>query len=98
MQASHRAGAPPWTGGFYAQFAGRAHRWARWRTGGFLGVGSGRRGAMLTDVEVPRLDPQRFDAVLDPGPCRRFVDGMERAADRLRGRRLWHLNSTGQGG
>jgi trehalose synthase len=42
----------------------------------------------LKDVEVARLDPGRFQAVLDPDACRRF----------LRRRRLWQVNSTEQGG
>src|SRR5512132_3574564 len=52
----------------------------------------------LKDVEVTRLDPGRFEAVLDPGDCRRFLGRVELAADRLAGRRLWHVNSTEEGG
>jgi trehalose synthase len=52
----------------------------------------------LKDVAVARLDPRRFDAVLDPNQCGRFVRRLEQAADRLAGRRLWHVNSTEQGG
>jgi trehalose synthase len=52
----------------------------------------------LKDVEVTRLDPGRFEAVLDPDSCRRFLGRLELAADRLAGRRLWHVNSTEQGG
>jgi hypothetical protein len=55
-------------------------------------------GALLTDVDVARLDPGRFEAVLDPDSCRRFARRLEQAAGRLRGRRLWQLNSTSQGG
>jgi hypothetical protein len=50
------------------------------------------------DVAVTRLDPRRFDAVLEPAQCGRFLRRLEQAADRLEGRRLWHLNSTEQGG
>ena len=53
---------------------------------------------MWKDVAVTRLDPRRFDAVLDPAQCGRFLRRLEQAADRLEGRRLWHLNSTEQGG
>jgi trehalose synthase len=52
----------------------------------------------LKDVEVARLDPGRFEAVLDPNDCRRFLGRLEVAADRLGGRRLWQVNSTEQGG
>jgi trehalose synthase len=52
----------------------------------------------LKDVEVSSLDPGRFEAVLDPDDCRRFLDRLAKAADRLAGRRLWQVNSTEQGG
>ena len=52
----------------------------------------------LRDVEVARLDPGRFQAVLDPDACRRFLGRLELAAERLGGRRLWQVNSTEQGG
>jgi trehalose synthase len=52
----------------------------------------------LKDVEVSRLDPGRFEAVLDPDDCRRFLDRLAKAAERLAGRRLWQVNSTEQGG
>ena len=53
---------------------------------------------VLKDVSVPRLDPRRFEGVLDADRCRRFVRRLEQAADRLAGRRLWQVNSTEQGG
>jgi trehalose synthase len=52
----------------------------------------------LKDVEVARLDPGRFQAVLDPDDCRRFLGRLKVAAERLAGRRLWQVNSTEQGG
>jgi trehalose synthase len=52
----------------------------------------------LKDVEVARLDPGRFEAVLDPDDCGRFLGRLELAAERLDGRRLWQVNSTEQGG
>jgi hypothetical protein len=55
-------------------------------------------GPVLNDVEVAKLDPGRFEAVLDPPLSRSFAQRLEQAADRLSGRRLWHLNSTDQGG
>jgi trehalose synthase len=54
--------------------------------------------SLWKDVAVIRLDPRRFDAVLDPAQGGRFLRWVEQAADRLEGRRLWHLNSTEQGG
>jgi trehalose synthase len=55
-------------------------------------------GSLWKDVAVTRLDPRRFDAVLDPDQCGRFLRRLEQAANRLDGRRLWHLNSTEQCG
>jgi trehalose synthase len=52
----------------------------------------------VKEVHVPELHPGRFEGVLDPDPCRRFVRRLDQAADRLAGRRLWHVNSTEQGG
>ena len=52
----------------------------------------------LKDVEVARLDPGRFQAVLDPDACRRFLGRLAQAVERLAGRRLWQVNSTEQGG
>jgi trehalose synthase len=52
----------------------------------------------LKDVGISRLDPGRFQAVLDPDSCRRFLARLELAAERLDGRRLWQVNSTEQGG
>ena len=53
---------------------------------------------MLNDVDVATLDPRRFQAVLDPDACGGFLQRLEQAAERLHGRRLWHLNSTEEGG
>jgi trehalose synthase len=52
----------------------------------------------LKDGEVSSLDPGRFEAVLDPDSCRRFLDRLAKAAERLAGRRLWQVSSTEQGG
>ena len=52
----------------------------------------------MKEIDVPRLDPRRFEGVLDPDQCRRFVRRLDRAADLLAGRRLWHVNSTEEGG
>jgi len=55
-------------------------------------------GPVIGDVEVAKVDPGRFQAVLDPPLSRSFAQRLERAADRVSGRRLWHLNPTDQGG
>jgi trehalose synthase len=53
---------------------------------------------LVKNVAVAKLDPRRFETVLDPDQCAGFVHRLEQAADQLAGRRLWHLNSTEQGG
>jgi trehalose synthase len=53
---------------------------------------------LVKNVAVAKLDPRRFETVLDPDQCAGFVHRLEHAADQLAGRRLWHLNSTEQGG
>jgi trehalose synthase len=52
----------------------------------------------LKDVGISELDPGRFKALLHPDDCRRFLDRLAQAAERLAGRRLWQVNSTEQGG
>ena len=52
----------------------------------------------MKEIDIPRLDPGRFEGVLEPEPSRRFADRLDQAADRLAGRRLWHVNSTEEGG
>ncbi|MDQ3885805.1 MAG: hypothetical protein M3308_02010 [Actinomycetota bacterium] len=52
----------------------------------------------LKDVGISRLDPGRFEVVLDRDACRRFLGRLALAAERLAGRRLWQVNSTEQGG
>jgi trehalose synthase len=52
----------------------------------------------LKNVGIARLDPGRFQAVLDPDDCGRFLSRLTQAAELLAGRRLWQVNSTEQGG
>jgi trehalose synthase len=54
--------------------------------------------SLVKNVAVVQFDPRRFEAVLGPDQCAEFVRRLEHAADQLAGRRLWHLNSTEQGG
>jgi trehalose synthase len=52
----------------------------------------------VQEIHVPQLDPGRFEGVLEPEPAHRFAHRLDQAADRLAGRRLWHVNSTEEGG
>ena len=52
----------------------------------------------MKEVDIQQLDPARFQGVLEPEPARRFAYRLEQATDRLAGRRLWHVNSTEEGG
>jgi trehalose synthase len=52
----------------------------------------------VKQVEVPELQPGRFEGVLDPDRWHRFARRLDQAADLLAGRRLWHVNSTEEGG
>ena len=52
----------------------------------------------MKEIEVQELHPGRFDGVLEPEPARRFAHRLEEAANRLAGRRVWHVNSTEKGG
>jgi trehalose synthase len=52
----------------------------------------------VKEIEIQELDPGRFDGVLEPEPARRFAHRLAQAADRLAGRRVWHVNSTEKGG
>lgn len=52
----------------------------------------------MQDVDVPALEPERFDAVLDTGTYAKFRQVMTRTRDVLNGGRVWHINSTAKGG
>jgi trehalose synthase len=52
----------------------------------------------MREIDIQELDPGRFDGVLPPEPARRFAHRLAEATDRLAGRRVWHVNSTEQGG
>jgi trehalose synthase len=52
----------------------------------------------VKEIHVTQLDPGRFEGVLEAEPSRRFAHRLNQAADRLAGRRLWHVNSTEEGG
>jgi trehalose synthase len=52
----------------------------------------------VKEIDIPQLDPGRFEGVLEPEPSRRFARRLDQAAGRLADRRLWHVNSTAEGG
>ena len=52
----------------------------------------------MQQVDLNPLSLDALGSVLDAARFERFTDTMKRAADRLRGRRLWHINSTSEGG
>jgi trehalose synthase len=52
----------------------------------------------VKEIDVRQLDPGRFDGVLEPEPAGRFARRLDEATGRLAGRRLWHVNSTAEGG
>lgn len=52
----------------------------------------------VRDVELGRLSLDALGSVLGESRLERFSDTMKRAAGRLRGRTLWHINSTSEGG
>jgi trehalose synthase len=52
----------------------------------------------VKEIGIQQLDPGRFEGVLELEPARRFARRLDQAADRLAGRRVWHVNSTEGGG
>jgi trehalose synthase len=54
--------------------------------------------AVLDDVAVTPLDPERFRTVLAPDALVRFEHTIVRGRDLLEGRTFWNVNSTARGG
>ena len=52
----------------------------------------------LLDVEVPLLDPRRFDTVLTAEGTAEFARTIRRGNELLAGRTFWNVNSTARGG
>ena len=52
----------------------------------------------LLDVEVPLLDPRRFDGVLTAEGAAQLARTIRRGNELLAGRTFWNVNSTGRGG
>ena len=52
----------------------------------------------LFDVEVPLLDPRRFDTVLTAEGTAEFTRTIRRGNELLAGRTFWNVNSTARGG
>jgi trehalose synthase len=49
-------------------------------------------------IDVPSLELERFERVLEPEPYRSVLEAMGRARELLGGRRVWLVNSTAKGG
>ncbi|MGH2703954.1 MAG: glycosyltransferase [Actinomycetota bacterium] len=54
--------------------------------------------ALLTEVPIGRLSPERFEGVLPPEKYQQFRRGMEATERLLHGRVVWSVNSTARGG
>jgi trehalose synthase len=52
----------------------------------------------MREIEITEVAPERFGSVMDPARFDRFGEALERGKEVLRGRTLWHVNSTAQGG
>jgi trehalose synthase len=52
----------------------------------------------MFEVDLFSRTPDRFQEVLDPGRYEEFLQGVDRGAQRLRGRTVWNINSTAAGG
>jgi trehalose synthase len=52
----------------------------------------------MTSVPVGAFQPDRFAAVLDPGPYAAFLAAVEQGRELLRDRIVWNVNSTAHGG
>src|SRR5689334_13815279 len=53
---------------------------------------------MAKEIDVPSLDPHRFQAVLSPQRYEEFARAAEVGRERLAGRAIWNVNSTAAGG
>jgi trehalose synthase len=52
----------------------------------------------LQHVQVGAMDPRRFEEVISPAEFAQWLKVIARAADELRGRVVWNVNSTAKGG
>jgi trehalose synthase len=52
----------------------------------------------MYETQIAPLDPDRFEAILDPARYASFRDAARRTADLLRGSKVWHLNTASVGG
>jgi trehalose synthase len=54
--------------------------------------------AQIEHVDVPAMDPRRFESVLEPDDWRDLLRLIAAGNRRLEGRVIWNLNSTSKGG
>lgn len=52
----------------------------------------------MEELELSPIPADRFAAVLEPARYRSFEQALSRGGEALRGRTLWHMNSTAEGG
>jgi trehalose synthase len=52
----------------------------------------------MQDIPITAMDPTKFESLLDPERYRRFAKTLDHSRHALRGRTVWHVNSTEQGG
>jgi trehalose synthase len=52
----------------------------------------------MHEVSIDRRSTTGFSELVDPADLRRYEAATDRAAERLEGRTLWHVNSTSDGG
>src|SRR5207247_658531 len=58
----------------------------------------GKTGFVMLEIESLSLSPDRFQEVLDPERYRDFRRALEDAGRTLKGRAVWNVNSTAEGG
>jgi trehalose synthase len=52
----------------------------------------------MFEIQIDPLDPERFEAILDPDRYASFRDAARRRAALFQGRKLWHVNTASAGG
>jgi hypothetical protein len=50
------------------------------------------------EINIPTLDPTRFESILTQPQADSFASTLRSAASDLEGRTFWHLNSTASNG
>lgn len=52
----------------------------------------------LRPVQIPAMDPRRFESVISGEEYRKLLSPIDRGAAMLHGRVIWNVNSTASGG